>query len=240
MSAFSSSTTKRINNELNVLNELEAKQRAEAGETWKRSWYVGPKSSDGSEDIYTWEGAIMGPDTDDQGRPSPYNDRWITFTLTFPRTYPNSPPEVRFTTAREDKQILYHPSISLEGDPCADMLRLGGKHGSGGTYSQKMHIPEVLQLMFSMFKSPSSESPVNPTIQQQLAEDYDLFYKEAYRYGRTEEGTASASASAGVSSGGGGGGGGADAASSSSSSAAAAAADGTTTSSSSGQSAEGI
>jgi ubiquitin-protein ligase len=174
MSGFSESTTARINSELKRLADEEQKEMSRLQGDYQRNWYAGPKDGD----IYTWEGAIKGPDVDMNGRPSPYKDGWFKFTITFPTDYPNpSPPEVRFTTP------IFHPSISSDGSPCADMLRLGGKIGvAGSTYSGQRRMVDVLKYMYSMLKSPSSESPVNPMIQKLLEEDYNEFYKLASDY----------------------------------------------------------
>ncbi|KXS13767.1 ubiquitin-conjugating enzyme [Gonapodya prolifera JEL478] len=108
-----------------------------------------------SEDNYlVWEALICGPED------TPLEGGVFTAILTFPRDYPLSPPQMRFTTP------LYHPNIYPDGRVCISILHAPGEdpnmyESSSERWSPVQSVEKILLSVVSMLAEPNDESPAN-------------------------------------------------------------------------------
>jgi ubiquitin-conjugating enzyme E2 D/E len=102
---------------------------------------AGPIST---EDIFRWEGIIVGPDD------TPYAGGIFDLKILFPVDYPFKPPTVTFTTK------IYHPNINSAGGICLDILKT--------QWSPALTVSKVLLSICSMFSDPNPDDPLVPEI----------------------------------------------------------------------------
>lgn len=113
----------------------------------------GPKG----EDLYVWEGMIMGP------AESPFSGGVFGVSIHFPVDYPFKPPKVSFTTK------IYHPNVNESGVICLDILK--------GAWSPALTISKVLLSILSLLTDPNPDDPLWPEVANQYKTDrvsYDL------------------------------------------------------------------
>merc|ERR1711981_375831 len=94
------------------------------------------------QDMFNLKATIEGPEK------SPYDGGKFDLAITIPKSYPFSPPNVRFTTK------IYHPNVYSNGNICMDIL--GPKH-----WAPALKISHVLISIISLLSDPNSDSPAN-------------------------------------------------------------------------------
>ncbi|KAF5830013.1 ubiquitin-conjugating enzyme/RWD-like protein [Dunaliella salina] len=95
-----------------------------------------------AEDEFTWNMMMKGP------KGSPYEEGLFSLTITFPPSYPFSPPGIKFNTP------IFHPNVYSDGDLCwAENDQTGSK------YFADVFIGAVNALLLS----PNPDSPANST-----------------------------------------------------------------------------
>lgn len=99
------------------------------------------------EDLYRWEGVIMGPSD------SPFSGGIFKLKIQFSTDYPFKAPIVTFTTK------IYHPNINAAGVICLDILKQN--------WSPALTIPKVLLSVCSMLTDPNPNDPLCPEIAEQ-------------------------------------------------------------------------
>jgi len=110
-------------------------------------------------DLFKWTATVLGPEN------SPYQNGVFTLNIAIPTEYPFRAPEVTFQTQ------VYHPSVSTNGQICADILK---EH-----WKPTQSLRWVLEIIRSMLETPSIDSPLQPDIASQLKDDPDGFKKTA-------------------------------------------------------------
>ncbi|KAK4503735.1 hypothetical protein PRZ48_004650 [Zasmidium cellare] len=99
-------------------------------------------------DMTKWNATMAGPSG------TPYDNLSLKLTISFPSTYPLSPPEVLFKTP------IYHPNVDFSGRICLDILKPGGD-GKEGAWSAALNTNSVLLSIQSLLGEPNNASPLN-------------------------------------------------------------------------------
>jgi ubiquitin-conjugating enzyme E2 D/E len=103
---------------------------------------AGPK---GDNDLYKWEGFIMGPEG------SPYHGGMFQLEINFPDNYPFKPPKVHFLTK------IFHPNIkSQNGAICLDILK--------DAWTPALTVTKLLLSISSLLTEPNPSDPLEPAI----------------------------------------------------------------------------
>eukprot|EP00127_Corallochytrium_limacisporum_P000252 Clim_evm20s8 gene=Clim_evmTU20s8 len=126
---------------------------------------AGPVSE---EDFFTWEVLIPGPDG------TPYEGGLFPATMKFPKDYPMTPPDMKFTCQ------MWHPNIYKDGRVCISILHPPGDDPLGyeltsERWSPVQSIEKVLISVMSMLAEPNDESGANIDASKQFREDYEGF-----------------------------------------------------------------
>lgn len=112
-----------------------------------------------TNDIYHWEGTIVGPDG------SPYAGGLFVMDIVFPIDYPFKPPKVTFKTK------IYHPNINAHGGICLDILK--------DQWSPALSIAKVLLSISSLLTDANPSDPLVPEIARIYVQDRALFDRTA-------------------------------------------------------------
>jgi ubiquitin-conjugating enzyme E2 G1 len=120
--------------------------------------------------ILQWQVTIMGPPD------TLYEGGFFTATMTFPRDYPNKPPDVKF------KSEMWHPNVYPDGRVCISILHDAGEDPMGyerasERWSPVQTVETIMLSIISMLSSPNDESPANIDAAKQFREDYPGFKK---------------------------------------------------------------
>ncbi|KAF7678773.1 SUMO-conjugating enzyme UBC9 [Astathelohania contejeani] len=94
-----------------------------------------------TDKITEWECGIPGPDD------PLYRDAYYRLKMTFPRTYPLSPPTVQF------HYPVYHPNVYPGGNICLDIL--------GPRWKPHITIQQILSGIQHLLLTPNNRSPAN-------------------------------------------------------------------------------
>lgn len=132
--------------------------------------------------IFEWQVAIIGPPD------TLYEGGFFNAIMSFPKNYPNSPPQVRFTTE------MWHPNVYPDGRVCISILHAPGDDPSGYELASErwspVHTVETILLsIISMLSTPNDESPANIDAAKEWRNSRDEFKKKVRRIvRRTQEG----------------------------------------------------
>lgn len=108
------------------------------------------------DDLFSWTATVIGPEA------SPYENGVFQVEIKVPSEYPFKAPKVRFVTR------VYHPNVkSSTGEICSDLLK--------EQWKPTLNIRWVLGILKSLFDSVESDSPLEPEIAKQVAEDREGF-----------------------------------------------------------------
>lgn len=96
----------------------------------------------------------MGPDDTE------YADGVFRALMSFPRDYPLSPPQMKFTTP------MFHPNVYADGRVCISILHAPGEdpnqyESSSERWSPVQSVEKILLSVVSMLAEPNDESPAN-------------------------------------------------------------------------------
>ena len=107
-----------------------------------------------SEDIFKWEGNIVGPEN------SPYYGGVFFLEILFPIEYPFKPPKVRFKTK------IYHCNINSNGEICLDILK--------DNWSPALTVSKILLSICSLLTDANPDDPLVPTIADQYINNREI------------------------------------------------------------------
>ena len=105
--------------------------------------------------FYKWSVVIFGPTE------TIYEGGFFRAILTFPEDYPNSPPQMKFTTK------MWHPNIYQDGRVCISILHPPGtdkfneQEKAEERWRPSLGAEEVLLSVISMLNDPNPDSPAN-------------------------------------------------------------------------------
>eukprot|EP00736_Rhodelphis_marinus_P008442 Rmarinus@m.18293 len=131
-------------------------------------------------DIFKWAIMIMGP------ADTPYEGGFFNAIMTFPKDYPNNPPQLKFTSE------MWHPNVYRDGRVCISILHPPGDDSFGYEHAEERWRPihtveSILLSVISMFSGPNTESPANLDCAKQYREAYDQFKKQVQRIVRKSQ-----------------------------------------------------
>lgn len=126
------------------------------------------------QNVYEWEVCVMGPSG------TPYEGGLFRARLSFPRTYPQRPPTLRFTSS------IWHPNVYPDGSVCISILHEPGDDEYGYEQAEERWLPvhtvETIMLsVISMLASPNTDSPANVEAAREYRDKPDDFYKRVQR-----------------------------------------------------------
>ena len=105
--------------------------------------------------FYKWSVVIFGPTE------TLYEGGFFKAILTFPQDYPNSPPQMKFTTK------MWHPNIYPDGRVCISILHPPGtdkfneQEKAEERWRPSLGAEEILLSVISMLNDPNPDSPAN-------------------------------------------------------------------------------
>lgn len=130
--------------------------------------------------IFEWCITIIGP------ADTLYEGGFFNARLTFPKDYPNSPPQCRFTSE------MWHPNVYPDGRVCISILHSPGDdpHGyetAAERWSPVHTVETIMVSIISMLSSPNDESPANIDAAKEWREDREAFKKKVARIVRKSQ-----------------------------------------------------
>ena len=105
--------------------------------------------------FYKWSVVIFGPSE------TIYEGGFFNAILTFPEDYPNSPPQMKFTSQ------MFHPNIYPDGRVCISILHPPGtdkfneQEKAEERWRPSLGAEEILLSVISMLNDPNCDSPAN-------------------------------------------------------------------------------
>eukprot|EP00695_Tsukubamonas_globosa_P000841 TRINITY_DN1773_c0_g1_i1.p2 TRINITY_DN1773_c0_g1~~TRINITY_DN1773_c0_g1_i1.p2 ORF type:complete len:142 (+),score=1.16 TRINITY_DN1773_c0_g1_i1:94-519(+) len=103
------------------------------------------------ENLFVWNATIFGPTE------TPWEGGIYNLRLTFPESYPDKPPKVRFQCD------IYHPNVFTDGTLCLDIIQ--------DKWSPIYTISTILTSIQSLLCDPNVSSPANPEASQMYQTD---------------------------------------------------------------------
>jgi ubiquitin-conjugating enzyme E2 A len=104
-----------------------------------------------TDNMLEWVAIIFGPND------TVWEGACLRLSLSFPPTYPNHPPTVKFITP------MFHPNVYRSGDICLDILQ--------NNWSPVYSVSSVLTSIQSLLTDPNPDSPANPESAQLYTRD---------------------------------------------------------------------
>jgi ubiquitin-conjugating enzyme E2 D len=115
-----------------------------------------------NDDMFHWEGMIMGP------ADSPFAGGVFKLIIHFPTEYPFKVPHLQFKTR------IYHPNINASGGICLDILKT--------QWSPALTISKVLLSILSLLTDPNPDDPLVPDIAQLYKTNKGAYEEKAREY----------------------------------------------------------
>ena len=120
--------------------------------------------------VFEWQVTVMGPPE------TLYEGGFFTCNMSFPKDYPNKPPNVRFISE------MWHPNVYADGRVCISILHNPGDdpHGyedAGERWSPVQTVETIMLSIISMLSDPNDQSPANIDAAKEWREDYPAFKK---------------------------------------------------------------
>ncbi|GAB4814970.1 hypothetical protein N2152v2_002016 [Parachlorella kessleri] len=130
--------------------------------------------------LFEWAVTILGPPD------TLYEGGFFNAILKFPKDYPQSPPDCRFTSE------MWHPNVFPDGRVCISILHPPGDDQYGYEQANERWSPvhsveSIVLSIISMLSSPNDESPANIDAAKQWREDKDGFKKRVARIVRKSQ-----------------------------------------------------
>ncbi|XP_052074150.1 ubiquitin-conjugating enzyme E2-17 kDa-like isoform X2 [Mytilus californianus] len=143
--------TKRLNKELLDISKNPPSPRCSAGPL--------------NDDMFTWEGRIMGQDG------TPYAGGLFFLRITIPSDYPLKPPKVKFITK------VYHLNINGQsGEICTALLK--------SHWSPALSIHKLLLSILSLLGCPNPDDPLDTDAAKLYESDRKQYDKTATEWTR--------------------------------------------------------
>ncbi|KAJ3185468.1 ubiquitin-conjugating enzyme E2 G1 [Geranomyces variabilis] len=132
------------------------------------------------DNIYEWDVMIVGPEG------TLYEGGFFKARLSFPSSYPQAPPTMRFVTD------MWHPNVYEDGRVCISILHEPGEDQWGYESAAERWLPvhtveTIVLSVISMLSSPNDESPANAKAAKEFRDDPAAFKKRVQRIVRRSE-----------------------------------------------------
>eukprot|EP00038_Savillea_parva_P006157 m.162053 g.162053 ORF g.162053 m.162053 type:complete len:247 (-) comp12137_c0_seq1:198-938(-) len=106
------------------------------------------------DNLFSWDVAVFGPPE------TIYTGGYFKAQLIFPKTYPFSPPEMKFVPP------LFHPNVYPDGKICISILHPPGEDEMSGElaserWSPAQRVRTILLSVISLLNEPNTSSPAN-------------------------------------------------------------------------------
>jgi len=107
------------------------------------------------EDMFKWDIMLIGPSG------TAYEGGFFKATLTFPKNFPNMPPEMQFTSS------MFHPNVFPDGKVCISILHPPGEdkfndqESADERWRPILGVEQILVSVISMLSDPNFDSPAN-------------------------------------------------------------------------------
>lgn len=126
------------------------------------------------ENLLVWSTVIMGPPG------TVYEGGYFRATLTFPSSYPQAPPTLRFTSK------MWHPNVGPDGTVCISILHAPGEDQYGYERPEERWLPvhtveSILLSVISMLASPNAESAANVEAAREYRDDPETFKRKVLK-----------------------------------------------------------
>ncbi len=126
---------------------------------------VGPKD----DNLFLWDVLMVGPPG------TLYEGGFFKATLKFPDDFPNSPPEMRFSSE------MWHPNVYPDGKVCISILHPPGtdrynlQESADERWRPILGVEQVLISVLSLLNEPNGDSPANIDASKMMREDKKEF-----------------------------------------------------------------
>ncbi|CDR97460.1 ubiquitin conjugating enzyme E2, putative [Babesia bigemina] len=107
------------------------------------------------DDLFQWRVCFEGP------YGTPFEGGIFTVVITFPDTFPNNPPQMKF------EQKMWHPNIYPDGRVCISILHPPGmdifndQEAPEERWRPVLSVESIILSVISMLSEPNAESPAN-------------------------------------------------------------------------------
>jgi ubiquitin-conjugating enzyme E2 G1 len=123
--------------------------------------------------FFQWNIILIGPPD------SPFEGGIFNCYLHFPSSYPNKPPEFKFTSH------IYHPNIYNDGRVCISILHEGidewGYEHVSERWNPSHSVNSILMSILSILSSPNFESPANVDASVMWKNNYEQYKKMIHK-----------------------------------------------------------
>ena len=124
--------------------------------------------------LYKWHATLMGP------QDTLYEGGVFKVVITFPKNYPNNPPEFKFVSQ------IYHPNIHHDGKVCISILHPPGDDIYGYETAVERwrpihNVQSIVLSIISLLSDPNDESPANIDAAKVWREDKTQYKKNVYK-----------------------------------------------------------
>lgn len=113
-------------------------------------------------DIFKWNVIIKGPNK------SCYENGLFKLLLTFPKNYPEDPPDIKFVTK------IYHPNVSSDGVICISSKSVD--------WDKNQNIIDIIYSIYDLLKKPNLDHGINKEALLMYKNDYEGFEKKAKEF----------------------------------------------------------
>jgi ubiquitin-conjugating enzyme E2 T len=104
---------------------------------------------------------------------SPYEDLSFVLSITFPKTFPFTPPILKFISTPP-----YHPNIDRQGNICLDVLKMP----PNGAWKANLGISAVLEGIRRLLIEPNLDDPLELEIAKEFLTDYEEYVRIAKKH----------------------------------------------------------
>ncbi|KAI1705704.1 ubiquitin-conjugating enzyme domain-containing protein [Ditylenchus destructor] len=145
----------RVPKEQKVLRRIQQEWEPIQRDGWPESFGGSPSETD----LFHWQIILVGP------AGTPYEDEVYTLSCTFPTDYPDSPPNVCFTTP------IQHPNVDRDGNVGLQILQ--------SKWTSDITVVKVLQSIYEFIVEPDLDNAVNQDIAEAYKINRDLHHMNA-------------------------------------------------------------
>ena len=134
------------------------------------NYYYSIKTNE--KNLYIWKVLLFGQEL--------FEGSIIECQLTFPKDYPNKPPEFKFISS------FPHPNIYPDGKVCISILHEGkdqwGYEDISERWNPSRSVDSIMMSILTMLSNPNFESPANVDASIMWQNDFEKYKKIIYSF----------------------------------------------------------